>query len=141
MKRTNIYILDPKNIPVNTYYAKLNVSKYWDEDYEPIDSPDDVRVYGEEPKLDETYHIFRQGKIGLLRNAKLDYSKEDDNGFIKNNDGTLEDPGYEPADVVNQGFEWAIVFNDCSWLAYQDTNHLVDMFTAGEFNLFTIDKN
>jgi hypothetical protein len=84
--------------------------------------------------------MFKAGKVGILRNAKLDFSKEDDYGGVKRDDGTIEDPGYDPARVVEQGCEWAIVFDDCSWLAYTDSNTLVDAFAKGEFNLFTVDK-
>jgi hypothetical protein len=130
-KRKEIYILDCKNIPHKYYLIKLNSTHYFDSDGEPIDCPEEV----ENPKLGENYINIRQGKIGILRNAKIDYSKETEGGLIKNDDGTTEDPGYEPSDVVYRGFEWVVVF-DGSWLAYQDNNSIVDAFTRGEFNVY-----
>ena len=138
-KRKEIYVLDPKDIPHNQYYIKLEKSYYFDEDWEPIDCPADVGMWGDKPKLNVNYFMFKKGKVGILRNAKLDYSKEDDNGFIKGEDGTHEDPGYESANVVNQGFEWAIVFGDYSQLAFENSDDVTNAFIRGEFTVYIKD--
>ena len=96
-------------------------------------------MWGDKPKLNVNYFMFKKGKVGILRNAKLDYSKEDDYGGVKRDDGTIEDPGYDPARVVEQGFEWAIVFGDCSWLAFENSDDVTNAFIRGEFTVYIKD--